>query len=112
MRNLLYILPLFILAFTFTGNPPGWYELTLPDDSVTVQDIYFIDSLNGWVAVRKNTLDSAFIYNTTDGGNNWEKQFGDNVYLTVMEFTDENTGYLITCLLYVINKSSTISGFY
>ncbi len=94
MRNLLYILPLFILASTFTGNPPGWYELMLPIND-QVNDIYFTDSLNGWIVTKGDNSppDTGYILHTSDGGSNWEVQFSHVGDFAAIQFLDNNTGY-------------------
>ncbi|MBN8584473.1 MAG: T9SS type A sorting domain-containing protein [Ignavibacteria bacterium] len=95
-RLILFELIVLFLATTFeSDSPPGWFQQTLPRTDITVQDIYFIDSLMGFCVVRKNTNDSAFIYKTSDGGNNWATAFGENIYLTTIQFVDNNTGYSV-----------------
>jgi photosystem II stability/assembly factor-like uncharacterized protein len=89
-------LTLLFLATTFQShNPPGWYQQQLPMNNVTVQDIFFIDSLRGWVsAMNASANDTAFIFHTTDSGNNWVIQFKDSIrWINVLQFFDENTGY-------------------
>jgi photosystem II stability/assembly factor-like uncharacterized protein len=86
----------FLIATTFlSDNPPGWFQQQLPLSNVTVQDIFFIDSLKGWVSAMKNsTNDTAYIFYTSDGGNNWTIQFKDSIrWINVVQFLDENTGY-------------------
>jgi len=95
-RLILFELMLLFLATTFeSDSPSGWFQQTLPRTDITVQDIYFIDSLMGYCVVRKNTNDSAFIYKTSDGGNNWAISIGENIYLTTIQFVDNNTGYSV-----------------
>ncbi len=95
-KLIIFIFLIFLIATTFlSDNPPGWYQQQLPLSNVTVQDIYFIDSLKGWVSARKNsTNDTAYILNTSDGGENWTVQFKDSIRLiNAIQFLDENTGY-------------------
>lgn len=95
-KLLITVLLAFLISTTFlSDNPPGWYQKPLPLNNVTVQDIYFIDSLKGWVSAMKNsTNDTAYIFYTSDGGNNWTIQFKDSIrWINVVQFLDENTGY-------------------
>ena len=95
MRKLLYILTLLFLSFTFNSMPPpGWYQQTLPVNDL-INDIFFLDSLNGWVVTQghTNNNDTGFILNTTNGGDNWSIQFAEPLNVQVILFTDESTGY-------------------
>ncbi|HEX2786311.1 MAG TPA: YCF48-related protein [Ignavibacteria bacterium] len=86
---------LLFFAFTFQSIPPGWYQQTLPRTDVLITDIYFIDSLKGWATARKNTNDSAYIFYTSNGGNNWSIQYQNKYYLTALQLINENTGYSV-----------------
>ena len=101
-KLILFELALLFLATTFMTDspPPGWYQQTLPRTDITVQDIFFLDSLKGWVTANKYaTTDTAFIYYTTNGGVNWAQQFiGSGQYgltLNRIQFLDINTGYVV-----------------
>lgn len=73
MKKLLYILSLFILSFTFTGNPPsGWYQQFIPEiGNKPIGDIYFLDSLEGFSGTNIGGNDTNYILKTTNGGDNW-----------------------------------------
>ena len=66
------------LATTFIVDSPnpGWYQQILPVNK-TVNDIFFIDSSNGWV-VSSNTHyppnDTGYILKTVNGGTTWSSQ--------------------------------------
>ncbi len=110
-RLLLFELLLLILATTFeSDSPPGWFQQIIPRTDVTIQDIFFLDSLNGYTVTRKNTNDSSFIFKTTDGGSNWSTSLGENIYLTSLQFTDNNTGYSVGSAPGGIIKKTTNSG--
>ena len=67
---------LLFLANTFrSDNPPGWYVQQLPVNDL-VNDIFFLDSLNGWLVTngRFNENDTSYIMRTTNGGDNWTIQ--------------------------------------
>ena len=71
MKKLILLeLAFLFLATTFSSNPPppGWYQQTLPVNDF-VNDIFFLDSLNGWVVTP-----NGYIMNTQNGGNNWTIQ--------------------------------------
>ncbi|MCB0722677.1 MAG: T9SS type A sorting domain-containing protein [Ignavibacteriae bacterium] len=114
MRKILYILPLFVLAFTLTGNPPsGWYQQFMPDiGSRSIQDIFFLDSLTGWAVTNATNQnpDTTYVLKTTNSGDNWVIQYakiqtggGFPGYFGVF-FLDENTGY--TCGVKGVDKTT------
>ncbi|MBK8981341.1 MAG: T9SS type A sorting domain-containing protein [Ignavibacteria bacterium] len=82
------------LSLSFSSNPPGWYVQTLPVNDF-VNDIFFLDSLNGWVVTQgdNNPVDTSYIMSTTNGGNNWAIQLSQPQSLNVIQFLDINTGY-------------------
>ena len=96
MKKLILLeLALLFLATTFqSDNPPGWYQQTLPV-SDQINDLFFLDSLNGWAVTygRINPPDTAYIMKTTNGGDNWNVQFSNVNDFLAIQFTDENTGY-------------------
>jgi photosystem II stability/assembly factor-like uncharacterized protein len=95
-RLILLELILLFLATTFRSDSAGgWVQQILPRTDVTVQDIFFIDSLTGHIVVRKNTNDSAFIFKTIDAGSNWTTSLQDNIYLTTIQFVNNNTGFSV-----------------
>jgi photosystem II stability/assembly factor-like uncharacterized protein len=96
--KLLITLELVLLLFASTfrsHNPPGWYQVQLPVNDL-INDIFFLDSLTGWVVTRghTNNNDTAYILKTTDGGSTWSKQYSKNLNLTVVEFLDKDFGYV------------------
>jgi photosystem II stability/assembly factor-like uncharacterized protein len=99
------------LATTFqSDSPPGWYQQVIPRNDVTIQDIFFQDSLTGHIVTRKNTNDSAFIFKTTDGGNNWILTLSQNIYLTSIQFASNGTGYSVGSAPGGIIKKTTDNG--
>jgi photosystem II stability/assembly factor-like uncharacterized protein len=87
---------LLFLATTFiSDNPnPGWVQQTLPVND-QINDIFFLDSLTGWVVTNSNLNppDSGYILKTTDRGNSWLIQFKDIIRFNVVQFINQNTGY-------------------
>ncbi|MBS1552991.1 MAG: T9SS type A sorting domain-containing protein [Bacteroidetes bacterium] len=93
MKKLILLeLAFLFLATTFSSNPPppGWYQQTLPVNDF-VNDIFFLDSLNGWAV----TLNNGYILNTTNGGNNWDIQMDSAGSLYTVQFLDIQTGYVL-----------------
>jgi len=85
---------IFLAAFNFQDNPPGWYLQTLPVNK-PIGDIYFVDSLNGWSCTTTGDYgDTAYILKTTNGGDNWSISFAeDSMSFTKIQFININTGY-------------------
>ncbi|MBK8981335.1 MAG: T9SS type A sorting domain-containing protein [Ignavibacteria bacterium] len=96
MKKLILLnLALLFLATTFqSDNPPGWYVQTLPVNDI-VNDIFFLDSLNGWLVTdgRFSENDTSYIMRTSNGGDNWTIQNAKKEKLTTIQFLDINTGY-------------------
>ncbi len=95
-KILLFELCLLFLATNFqSDNPPGWYQQTLPVNDL-VNDIFFIDTLTGWVVTRghTNNQDTGYIMKTTNGGDNWTIQYIRNINFTTVQFVDNMTGYV------------------
>jgi photosystem II stability/assembly factor-like uncharacterized protein len=83
-------LTLLLLATTFQShNPPGWFQQQLPVEGF-INDIFFLDSLNGWVV-----FDNGYIIRTTNGGNNWSVQIDSAGNLYAIQFLDSSTGYAL-----------------
>ena len=97
MKKLILLeLAILFLATTFqSDNPPGWYQQTLPVNDF-VNDIFFLDSLNGWVVTkgRTNPNDTGYILKTNNGGSNWQIQFNKPVDLKVVFMVDTLIGYV------------------
>lgn len=53
-KLILIVLALLFLSTTFqSGNPPGWFQQPLPVSDF-INDIYFLDSLTGWIATNSD----------------------------------------------------------
>ena len=96
MKKLILLeLSLLFLATTFqSDNPQGWYQQTLPVND-NINDIFFLDSLNGWAVTDYQGVssDTSYILSTTDGGNNWEINYKTFVQFKTIQFTDSAIGY-------------------
>lgn len=83
-------------SFPSHNSPPGWYQVPLPVNDL-ITDIFFIDTLNGWITTQGTIAkgnDTAYIFKTTDGGDNWIVQFTEVKPLRKIIFFDVNTGYI------------------
>ena len=88
-------LTLLILATTFqSDNPPGWYQQELPVADY-INDIFFLDSLNGWLITDSfGGNDSGYVLRTSDGGNTWSILFYAFIKFKSLQFVDSNIGYI------------------
>ncbi|GAB1545215.1 hypothetical protein NUACC21_78910 [Scytonema sp. NUACC21] len=68
-----------------------WFSTNAPIASSRTDDIWFIDPQVGW-AVNSNGQ----IIKTTDGGNTWEQQFQDRIYLRCVGFANALKGWVGT----------------
>jgi photosystem II stability/assembly factor-like uncharacterized protein len=82
----------------------------IPRTDVNIQDIYFKDTLTGYVVTRKNTGDSAFIYKTTNSGDNWRTVLAEQIYLTSINFATDSVGYSVGSAPPGIVKKTTNAG--
>ena len=97
MRKILYILPLFVLAFTLTGNPPsGWYQQFMPNlNGQSISDILFLDSLTGFAITGDQTPnDTNYILRTTNGGDNWSIIYQAYRNFLKVQFINNTTGFV------------------
>ena len=96
MKKLILLeLALLFLATTFrSDNPPGWYQQILPVAD-QINDIFFLDSLNGWIVTKghTNSNDTGYILRTSNGGTNWIIQFRQNINLNVIQLVNSDVGY-------------------
>jgi photosystem II stability/assembly factor-like uncharacterized protein len=65
-----------------------WFSTNAPIASSRTDDIWFVDPMVGW-AVNSNGQ----IIKTTDGGNTWEQQFQDDIYLRCIGFATPLKGW-------------------
>ncbi len=95
-RLILFELMLLFLATTFeSDSPSGWFQQTLPVTEI-VRDIFFLDSLTGWVVSSNQTFpanDTGYIMKTTNGGNNWVVQLDSMFNYYAVQFLDLSNGY-------------------
>lgn len=93
-RIILLELCFLFLATTFQGDRlTGWVQQTIPRQDLPVVDLQFLDSLNGYFISTKPAVDTAFVFRTTDGGNNWITTYFESLYLDCMDFVNMNTGF-------------------
>ena len=108
MKKLIFLELIFLfLATTFSSNPPpaGWYQQTLPVNDF-INDIFFLDSLNGWVVTKNN----GYVLYTSNGGNNWSVQLDSAGDLQAVQFLDNLTGYVLGNGLHGVIYKTTNGG--
>ena len=88
-----------LLGFAMPLNPNGfWYQQFMPNlNGASISDITFVDSLNGFATTLYRTgNDSAFILNTTNGGDNWSFNISNNFPFYKVQFINRDTGYALS----------------
>ncbi len=106
LTNLFFYLSIlfFIIGFNFRDAMVGnWYQQFMPNiGSRSIQDVFFLDSLNGWSVTNATNQnpDTIFVLKTTNSGDNWAIQYrkvqtggGFSGYFKVY-FINQNTGYV------------------
>jgi len=76
-----------------SDNPPGWYLQQLPVNDF-VNDIFFLDSLTGWVVTNGGSNDTAYIIKTENGGKDWKVLNRSFKYYTKIQFFNNDSGYI------------------
>ncbi len=107
MKKLFFLeLTFLLLATTFSSNPPppGWYQQTLPVSDF-VNDIFFLDSLQGWVATREGN-----ILHTINGGEDWNIQIDSAGDFQSIQFPESSTGYALANGLHGLIYKTTNGG--
>jgi len=83
----------FIISFNFRDNLfKGWSLQIQPYGPVS--DVFFIDSLTGYLVTNNNTpQDTGYIVKTTNGGENWNIIFKNKMDLNKIKFINALTGF-------------------
>lgn len=88
-RSLLLIVAI-LLVSTAIATGQAWTLLDSTTSPVRLNDISFVDTLNGWVGG-----DSGIVMRTTDGGVNWITLTPSGpLHVSKIEFCDRNSGYV------------------
>lgn len=97
------ILLVFVLFFASAGfqdrMTSGWYQQWFPNlNGSSIQDITFLDSLNGFAVTNSNSLLQEYILRTTNGGDNWTINYtfttpNSNWSFVKVAFINSNTGF-------------------
>lgn len=80
-----------------TSDGGGSWALQRGADSVTVTDIFTIDSLRGWASAIRPLVDpgdwnGSLLYRTTDGGASWTERSLPDTFLNTLWFHDSLNG--------------------
>jgi len=71
-----------------------WNKYSIPVDKGICKDVFFLNSLEGWIA--SSSLSGSSLLKTVDGGASWEKtDFPQDTYLVSVWFKDSEQGILI-----------------
>jgi photosystem II stability/assembly factor-like uncharacterized protein len=88
MKNILYLLLLFLFGSNVGAQSTWHYLPEAPSGGGRIDDVFFLNSQLGWSADGAGR-----IFKTTDGGATWEKVYGSDAYFRCIEFYNENIGY-------------------
>src|SRR5687768_15055653 len=88
----------FTIGFNFSDTMVGnWYQQFMPNiNGRLIVDMTFLDSLTGYaITTRLSSADTSFILKTTNGGDNWSKNFAPTGYIfKSIQFINQLTGYV------------------
>jgi photosystem II stability/assembly factor-like uncharacterized protein len=91
------------LVLKTTNGGTTWQNLSFGSDCYSCEDIWFADSLNGWL-VGQNTSINPFIQHTTDGGATWSLQSAPiptgNGPVSSVCFPTPNVGWAVVSSIY------------
>ncbi len=91
MKTSLLLLVTLLISTISLGQ--DWIELpNSPVDGTRFDDICFLDENLGWAA----NGGGGSVWKTTNGGDSWAFQFGEEMYFRNIEFLNENVGFLGT----------------
>ncbi len=78
-----------------TDGGLSWFLQSVGYSYIIISDIWFSDSMTGYMAANGG-LSSGFVYKTTDGGDNWTLLIGPDstVLSTSLAFISNNTGWV------------------
>ena len=92
MKKKILIISLFTLLTQHTLHSQ-WIPQSIPVNKPII-GIDFADENTGWAITENTSLtDTAYILNTTNGGTNWNVQYGGNVALNSMDAININICY-------------------
>ena len=105
-RIILLELCVLFLATVFKGDSPpaGWYIQQIPVNK-NIVDIYITDTLNGWaVSNWTNSVDTTFIFKTTNGGTTWvNQQEPSRIQLNDVKYVSPTVNYCVGDYGYISN---------
>ncbi|MEO0078174.1 MAG: YCF48-related protein [candidate division WOR-3 bacterium] len=91
------------LLLKTTNGGTTWQNLSFGSDCYSCEDIWFADSLNGWL-VGQNSSINPFIQHTTDGGATWSLQSAPipsgNGPVSSVCFPTPTTGWAVVSSIY------------
>ncbi|MCK5034784.1 MAG: T9SS type A sorting domain-containing protein [Candidatus Sabulitectum sp.] len=91
----------YLILHTSDGGV-SWQDQSFGSNAYSCEDIWFTDSMNGWVGGRTSTL-APHIYHTTDGGETWTSQTvpftSGNAGICSIDFATADIGWAATTSL-------------
>lgn len=73
---------------------PGWRDVGKPETNFSIEDISFVDNLNGYISGKKSS--TAYMYKTDDGGLNWSMvSYNSDLTTYKIHFLSDDRGYRI-----------------
>jgi photosystem II stability/assembly factor-like uncharacterized protein len=99
LKHILFTIASFVVFFFAFVLPEigSWYQQSFPSiGDKTINDITFIDSLNGFaIASRNVNPDSSVILKTTNGGDSWSVVYSETpARFSRVQFINNSTGYI------------------
>ena len=83
-----------------TGNQLKgiWEPVNYPED-VELDDVFFVDPLEGWAAGGTTVMNGGILLHTSDGGDHWDVQLGDSKSsdrgMKDLRFIDATHGWVV-----------------
>lgn len=89
MKKIVLLVVFYFLLMSTCNSQQGWFVSCSSQPLGTLRDIFFIDSLTGWI-----TQDEGKLIKTTDGGFSWVQYNSGSVYdLNAIKFINALTGW-------------------
>jgi len=89
MKKIVLLVVFYFLLMSTCNSQQGWFVSCSSQSLGTLRDIFFIDSLTGWI-----TQDEGKLIKTTDGGFSWVQYNSGSVYdLNAIKFINALTGW-------------------
>jgi photosystem II stability/assembly factor-like uncharacterized protein len=97
------------LVIRTTNGGANWQNVSFGSTAYSCDDIYFCDSMNGWICGYDNTINS-HIHHTADGGLNWIRQTvpADVGQVAAIDFPTPTKGWATTSSIYTATSGAIL----